>query len=184
VSGNGTTLQSIIDSIANNDLNATIKLIVTNNKDAFSLERAKQYNIPYYIVDKKSSSEIELNLLDVLQSYPIDLILLAGYNRLIGQRITEKYQVINTHPSLLPKFGGKGMYGMNVHRAVIEANEKLSGTTVHYVNENYDDGEIIEQTIVEVLPDDTPKTLCARVQVAEKKQLIRVLKSLSINFKI
>ena len=111
----------------------------------------------------------------------INLIVLAGYLKLIGPNLLNKYTIINTHPSLLPKYGGKGMYGMNVHRAVIAAKEEHSGVTIHYVNSEYDQGSIIMQTVVKVLPTDTPEDLAKRVQAAEKIQLVGVLQSFAEN---
>lgn len=176
-SGNGTTLQSIIDNINSGNLNAKIQLVVSNNPNAYALSRAKNDNIPTYIIKNSNNENIDNELLDVLSHYDIDLIVSAGYLKLIGSGLINKYTIINTHPALLPKFGGKGMYGMNVHRAVIDAHETKSGVTLHYVNEKYDSGDIISQTVVDVLPDDTPEDLCARVQAAEKIQLIDVLKN-------
>lgn len=98
---------------------------------------------------------------------------------MIGDKLLANYRIINTHPSLLPKFGGKGMHGMNVHQAVIDSKEKISGVTVHFVNNEYDRGNIIRQVEVEVLPDDDAETLSARVQVAEKIQLVQVLQDFS-----
>lgn len=175
-SGNGTTLQSIIDNINSGNLKANIQLVVSNNPDAYALSRAKNDNIPTYIIKSSNNDDIDNELLEVLSHYDIDLIVSAGYLKLIGPGLINKYKIINTHPALLPKFGGKGMYGMNVHRAVINAHETKSGVTLHYVNEKYDSGDIISQTVVDVLPNDTPEDLCARVQKAEKIQLINVLK--------
>ena len=104
-----------------------------------------------------------------------------GYLKLIGKRLINKYTIINTHPSLLPKFGGKGMYGINVHKAVIEAKEKISGPTVHFVNDKYDEGNIISQTIVEIDKNESPESLAKKVQSAEKIQLIKVLKEFEEN---
>lgn len=175
-SGNGTTLQSIIDNINSGNLKANIQLVVSNNPDAYALSRAKNDNIPTYIIKSSNNDDIDNELLEVLSHYDIDLIVSAGYLKLIGPGLINKYKIINTHPALLPKFGGKGMYGMNVHRAVINAHETKSGVTLHYVNEKYDSGDIISQTVVDVLPNDTPEDLCTRVQKAEKVQLINVLK--------
>ncbi len=119
--GNGTTLQSVIDNINSGNLDAKINLVVSDNESAFALERAKKENIPTYIIKNKTTDEIDLELENVLGDYDIDLIVLVGYLKLIGKRLINKYTIINTHPSLLPKFGGKGMFGMNVHRAVVEA---------------------------------------------------------------
>ncbi len=151
-------------------------MVVSNNSNAYALERAKMNNIPTYIITGKSKEEIDIELECVLDNYKVDLIVLAGYLKLIGNRLISKYTIINTHPSLLPKFGGKGMYGMNVHKAVIEAKEKFSGPTVHFVNNNYDEGNIISQTKFKLSNDETPDSLSRKVQEVEKIQLINVLK--------
>lgn len=174
-SGSGTTLQSIIDAISNGKLNAKINLVVSNNPEAYALERAKLAGIPTYTISAKSTSKIDEELFCLLQNYKIDLIVLAGYLRMIGEKLLSKYTIINTHPSLLPKYGGKGMHGMNVHKAVIDAKEKESGVTVHFVNNEYDRGNIIKQTKVTVLDTDTAESLSDKVQAAEKIQLIEVL---------
>ena len=151
-------------------------MVVSNNSNAYALERAKMNNIPTYIITGKSKEEIDIELESVLDNYKVDLIVLAGYLKLIGNRLISKYTIINTHPSLLPKFGGKGMYGMNVHKAVIEAKEKFSGPTVHFVNNNSDEGNIISQTKFKLSNDETPDSLSRKVQEVEKIQLINVLK--------
>ena len=166
-SGNGTTLQSIIDAIESKNLDAKIPLVVSNNPNAFALERAKSSNIPTYVIKSKSPKEMDDELYDVLSKIDIDLIVLAGYLKLIGKKLIDNYTIINTHPALLPNYGGKGMYGMNVHRAVIAAKEKYSGVTLHYVNSEYDRGPTIMQTRVKVMPNDTPEDLAARVQAAK-----------------
>lgn len=174
--GNGSTLQAIIDNIDNGNLDAKINLVVSDNQDAFALERAKKSNIPTYIIKGNNKEEIDIELENVLKNYVIDLIVLAGYLKMVGPRLIDKYTIINTHPALLPKFGGKGMFGMNVHRAVIEAGESVSGPTVHFVNEKYDEGSIISQTEVKVEENDTPESLAKKVQDVEKVQLIKVIK--------
>lgn len=176
-SGNGSTLQSIIDAISENKLEANIPLVVSNNPKAFALERAKKANIPTYLIKEKDNEKMDAELVQALDKYNIDLIVLAGYLKLIGKRLLSKYTIINTHPALLPKYGGKGMYGMNVHRAVIANHDDYSGVTLHYVNSEYDRGPTIMQTSVKVLPTDTPEDLATRVQTAEKIQLVEVLKS-------
>ena len=176
-SGNGTTLQSIIDAIESKNLDAKIPLVVSNNPNAFALERAKSSNIPTYVIKSKSPEEMDDELSDVLSTIDVDLIVLAGYLKLIGKKLISNYTIINTHPALLPNYGGKGMYGMNVHRAVIAAKEKYSGVTLHYVNSEYDRGPTIMQTRVKVMPNDTPEDLAKRIQAAEKIQLIEALKN-------
>lgn len=174
-SGNGSTLQAIIDSIHNHELEAQIDLVVSDNANAYALERAKANHIETYIIQNKNFAQRDLELSHILSKYSIDLIVLAGYLKMIGPNLLEKYTIINTHPSLLPKYGGKGMHGMHVHEAVIEAHEKYSGATIHFVNQEYDKGNIISQTQVEILPSDTAETLSQKVQAAEKIQLIQVL---------
>lgn len=173
--GNGTTLQSVIDAIKNKILDAKIQLVVSDNKNAYALTRAKKANIDTYIIKNKTTIEIDQELSQKLKDYSIDLIVLAGYLKLIGNNLLNSYTIINTHPSLLPKFGGKGMYGMNVHKAVIESKEEYSGVTLHYVNNEYDKGNIIKQTKVKIEPTDTKETLASKIQAIEKVQLIEVL---------
>ncbi len=175
----GTTLQAVIDSIETGKLDAKITIVVSNNPDAYALERARKAGIPVYAISSKSTEDIDSELSEVLEDYEIDLIVLAGYLRKIGDKLLEKYRIINTHPSLLPKFGGKGMHGMHVHQAVIDAKESESGVTVHFVNGEYDSGSIIRQTTVPVLETDDAESLSAKVQKAEKIQLIEVLNNFS-----
>ncbi len=178
-SGSGTTLQAIIDSIETGKLDAKITIVVSNNPGAYALERARKANISTYVITSKGIENIDSELSEVLKDYEIDLIVLAGYLRKIGDKLLEKYRIINTHPSLLPKFGGKGMHGMHVHQAVIDAKESESGVTVHFVNGEYDSGSIIRQTTVPVLETDDAESLSAKVQKAEKIQLIEVLNNFS-----
>lgn len=181
-SGGGTTLQAIIDAIANKELDCKINLVISNSPDAYALERAKNARIETYVIQNKKSDEMDLELEQILKNHEIDLIVLAGYLKKIGPRLVEKYTIINTHPSLIPKFCGKGMYGMKVHEAVVNAGEKISGATVHYVNQNYDEGNIISQTKIDVLPNDTADDVAEKVKVAEKIQLINVIRDLSKSF--
>ncbi len=178
-SGSGTTLQVIIDSIENKKLDAKISVVVSNKPDAYALQRAQKAGIPTYVISSKGKENIDNELFECLKNYEIDLIVLAGYLRMIGDKLLANYRIINTHPSLLPKFGGKGMHGMNVHQAVIDSKEKISGVTVHFVNGEYDSGSIIRQTTVPVLETDDAESLSAKVQKAEKIQLIEVLNNFS-----
>ena len=174
-SGNGSTLQSIIDNISNHKLEAKIDLVISDNKDAYAIERAKKNNIDTYIIKNKKFSQRDLELSEVLSKYKIDLIVLAGYLKKIGPKLIEKYTIINTHPSLLPKFGGKGMHGMHVHEAGFKAKEKFTGPTIHFVNQEYDSGSVISQTKIEVLPIDTAEDISDKVQAIEKIQLNQIL---------
>ena len=173
--GSGTTLQSVIDAIDTGKLEATISLVVSNNPKAYALERARLANLPTYVIQSTTPEETDEELYEVLEDFDVDLIVLAGYLRKIGPNLLHHYTIINTHPSLLPKFGGTGMYGMRVHTAVVEAKEKFSGPTVHFVNDYYDEGSIFRQTKVAILPTDTPEEVSSKVQAIEKVQLIEVL---------
>ena len=175
-SGNGTTLQAIIDAIKENKLNAEIRIVISNTEKAYAIERAKQEGINNYVLhDYKDENE----LYQKLKENDVDLIVLTGYLKLLPQNVVKDFLIINTHPALLPKYGGKGMYGMNVHRTVVENHEKETGATIHFVNEEYDKGRIIAQTKVEVYENDTPEDVSSRVQEAEKKQLIKTLNKFS-----
>ena len=180
----GSDLQAIIDGCKNNKMNAQVVAVISNNSDSMALQRARNEKIPaYHLSAKKSGSEDSLakEILDVLSKHGVDMIFLAGYMRMLHISVLEKYdhRIFNIHPALLPKFGGKGMYGMNVHKAVIEAGETETGVTIHRVNAEYDSGEIVAQTKVPVMEGDTPETLAARVLAREHEFLVEVLSDIS-----
>lgn len=172
VSGSGTNLQALIEASAENFFDSEIVLVVSNNKNAYGLTRAKQNNIPTYIVEN------EVALLDVLKEYEIDLIVLAGYLKILGQDILEAYKnrIINIHPALLPKYGGMGMYGMNVHKAVFNSGDKKSGATVHYVTEEVDNGEEILQFRCNIEDLNSPEEIQERVLILEHQALKTAIK--------
>ena len=176
----GSDLQAIIDGCKSGKINAEVALVISNNSDSMALQRARNENIDcYHISGAIIPDEDELNnkILELLESHNIDIIFLAGYMKKIGIPILKKYEnmIFNIHPALLPKFGGKGMYGINVHTAVIEAKEKVTGVTVHRVNGEYDAGDIIAQTTVDVLENDTPEILAQRVLEREHTFLVEVI---------
>ncbi|MDE6742899.1 MAG: phosphoribosylglycinamide formyltransferase [Lachnospiraceae bacterium] len=176
----GSDLQAIIDGCKKEQINATVTVIISNNSDSMALQRAKKENIPnFHMSAKKYGSEevLATELLNVLNQYHVDMIFLAGYMRLLHSSILEKYnnRIFNIHPALLPKYGGKGMYGMNVHSAVIKAGEKETGVTIHRVNAEYDSGEIVAQTKVAVMENDTPELLAERVLEREHEFLVEVI---------
>ncbi|MBQ4058255.1 MAG: phosphoribosylglycinamide formyltransferase [Lachnospiraceae bacterium] len=180
----GSDLQAIIDGCKNNMIEANVSVVISNNGSSMALQRANNENIPsYHLSAKKSGSEeaLAVEILDVLEKYNIDMIFLAGYMRMLHISILEKYdnRIFNIHPALLPKFGGKGMYGMNVHTAVIEAKEKETGVTIHRVSAEYDSGEIVAQTTVPVLENDTPEELGARVLEREHEFLVEVISDIA-----
>ena len=179
-SGSGTNLQSIIDAIENGILQSEIVSIISNKADAFALERGKASGIPAYYIDPKEE-DYDIKLLNRLQEDKVDLVVLAGYLKIIHSELIKAYrgQIINIHPSLLPKFGGKGYYGIKVHQAVLRSGETYSGATVHFVDEGVDTGEIILQKRVPVYSTDTPEVLQRRVLYeAEHKILVQAIKKL------
>lgn len=173
-SGSGTNTEVIVRHFAESEL-ARISMVVTDRKDAGVIEKMKKFDIRIRIIDKNALEGEEV--LHFLQAAKIDLIVLAGFLKKIPEKIIEAFpnRIINIHPSLLPDYGGKGMYGMNVHRAVIENEDEESGITVHYVNEEFDEGEIIFQESVEVDIDDTPEDLAYKIQQLEHKHYPAVI---------
>ena len=159
VSGDGTNLQAILD--AQNDViqNAEVALVVASREDAYALERAKKHGVPGVVL--RDEAEIQRTL----EEYGIGLIVLAGYMRILSAEFTARWdkRILNVHPSLIPSFCGKGMYGLRVHEAALAYGVKVTGATVHFVNEVPDGGQIIYQKAVEIQPDDTPEILQRRV---------------------
>ena len=165
-SHSGSNMQAIIDNVKCGKLNANLCVAISNNLSSGALEKAKKENIPnYHISEKTHSQNAELEIINVLKKHNVDTVILAGYMKKISQELINHFnnRVLNIHPALLPKFGGQGMYGMNVHKAVIEAKETFSGATIHLVNSNYDEGKILAQMQVPVFPEDTPEVLAARI---------------------
>lgn len=171
----GTNLQAILDAIDAGRLPAVPCVVISNNSDATALTRAASRGIPArHLSGKTHSSEGALDeaILEALQANRADLVVLAGYMKKLGPRTLAAYanRVLNIHPALLPKFGGQGMYGMRVHRAVIAAGEKESGATVHLVTNEYDEGPTLAQARVKVLPGDSPERL--QMRVLEQEHLL------------
>jgi phosphoribosylglycinamide formyltransferase 1 len=179
-SGSGSNFQAIIDAIAQGDVKAHIAGLIAGKPGIGAVEKARKYDIPVVVLDNPPGPDHSRRLLDYLNRWNPDLIILAGYLRKIPDDVVEAYKnrIINIHPSLLPRYGGKGFYGEHVHRAVLEAGDTESGCTVHYVNELYDEGDIIRQVTVPVLAEDTPETLAKRVLAEEHKLLPSVIAEL------
>ncbi len=177
-SGSGSNAENIARYFSGiNDIE--ISLILSNKKEAFVHERAKKLGIPSYTFSKTEFDEADL-ILETLQQYEIDFIVLAGFLLKVPQPILEAFpnRIINIHPALLPKYGGKGMYGDRVHRAVIDAGEKESGISIHYVNEHYDEGDIIFQATCEVLPGDSPDDIAQKVHQLEYNYFPEVIEKI------
>ncbi len=186
VSGGGTNLQALIDAQKDGIIKSgEISLVISNNPDAYALKRAQKADIKTAVVNKKecaSQAEFEQKLIDVLTENKIDLIILAGFMCILSENFTSRYpkRIINVHPSLIPSFCGKGFYGLHVHEAALDYGVKVTGATVHFVNEIPDGGEIILQKAVDIEEGDTPETLQKRVmENAEWKILPRAAEIVS-----
>ena len=189
VSGNGTNLQSLINAQKNKIIKSgKIELVISNNSNAFALKRAKKSKIPFEIISKKECKEIEefeKKLKEILKSYKIELIVLAGFMSVLSKNFVKDYtkRIINIHPSLIPSFCGKNFYGIKVHEEAIKRGVKITGATTHFVNEIVDGGEIIMQKAVKVLNNDTAEKLQKRVMESAEwiilpKTVEKVCKSL------
>ena len=188
VSGGGTNLQAIIDAVKNKTItNASLEVVISNKKDAYALTRAKENNIAAECVcvkDYETREEFNKALIEKIDSYNLDLIVLAGFLAVLPPELIAKYRnkIINVHPSLIPSFCGNGFYGLHVHEKALERGVKVTGATVHFVDEGTDTGPIIYQKAVEVLPDDTPETLQKRVmEQAEWKILPQAINAIANN---
>lgn len=186
VSGGGTNLQALIDAQKEGIINSgEIVLVLSNNSNAYALARAEKNGIVSEVVLKKecgSQEAFEAKLIEILEKYNIDLIVLAGFMSILSGGFTDRYtkRIINVHPSLIPSFCGKGFYGLHVHEAALEYGVKVTGATVHFVNEIPDGGQIIMQKAVEVQEGDTPEILQKRVmEQAEWKILPQAAEKIS-----
>ncbi|EJU20527.1 phosphoribosylglycinamide formyltransferase [Peptoanaerobacter stomatis] len=172
VSGSGSNLQAIIDNVNLGYIKANIELVISSKQDVYALKRAKENNIKSVVLKDDVKK-----MLEVLEENDIDLIVLAGYLSIVDKKIIERYEnrIINIHPSLIPKYCGKGYYGIKVHKQVIRNKEKVSGATVHYVDNGIDTGEIIIQEHLQVNEDDTAQTLQKRILEIEHKILPKAI---------
>lgn len=182
VSGGGTNLQALIDAVGGDGdhrLNAVIVLVMADRPGCFALERAAKHGIQGALVDRKegTAKAREQQILSLLEEARADYIVLAGFLGILGASIIEKYRnrIVNVHPSLIPKYCGKGFYGHHVHEAVLASGDTETGVTVHLVDEGVDTGRILMQRKVPVLPGDTPETLYARLQPVEHQTLVEAV---------
>lgn len=190
VSGGGTNLQAIIDKIENKTINgAEIVVVISNKKDAYALERAKNHGIEAKCISPKDygcRENFNQALLEALESYQVDLVVLAGYLVIVPENVIRRYRnrIINIHPSLIPSFCGDGYYGLKVHEAVLARGNKVTGATVHFVDEGTDTGPIILQKAVYVEEGDTPETLQKRVMEQAEWNILPEAINLIANDKI
>ena len=180
----GTNMQAIIDACRRKDLDGIVCAIISNNANSQALEKARIAGVPEYHLSNKiyhEDYELDEATCKILTESGVDIVCLAGYTKKLGPEILKQYEgrILNIHPSLLPKYGGKGMYGTHVHRAVIDAGDKTTGVTIHLVEEEYDTGKIIRQCEIEVLESDTVDTLSKRVLEKENSFYVETLKLIS-----
>jgi phosphoribosylglycinamide formyltransferase-1 len=183
ISGSGTNLQSIMDRCADGTIPGKVVLVLSNKPNAYGLVRAQEAGIDTVVHNRKKFPDgkaADERLLELLNQHEVDIIALAGYLKMIPPEVVRKYhnRILNIHPALLPKYGGKGMYGHHVHEVVLASGDKESGVTIHLVDEIYDHGKIVAQEKVPVLPNDTPDDLAARVLAVEHQLYPRVLKEM------
>ena len=177
-SGNGSNAQRIIEYFSGN-IFIKIALVISNKKDAFVLCRAEKLNIPSYTLSSKELNNSSF-IIDKLKEFEIGFIVLAGFMIKVPDSLIKEYdgKIVNIHPALLPKYGGKGMYGEHVHKSVIDAGEKESGITIHFVNEDYDKGKIIFQAKCKVDKKDTPNSLAAKIHKLEHYHYPRIIEKI------
>ena len=179
----GTNLQAIMDACATGDIHGNVKVVVSNNSRSKALRRASNANIPSYhmsAITHPDPLELERSIKNVMTDHKVDLIVLAGYMKKIGSQLIEDFpkRVVNSHPALLPKYGGEGMYGDLVHAAVINADETESGVTIHLVDQNYDQGTIIAQVKIPIDPQDTVDSLREKIQTKEHSFWIETIEKI------
>lgn len=181
ISGSGSNLQAIIDSIENKELQCNIEMVISDREGAFGIERARQKGIKTYVLDKKTYGKEISKEIRTLTQDKVDLIVLAGFLSILDSELISSFKnkIINIHPSLIPSFCGPGMYGIKVHENAIDYGVKFSGCTVHFVDEGTDTGAIICQKVVPVYPEDTAESLQKRVLVEEHRALPEVIKLIS-----
>ncbi|RXK01693.1 phosphoribosylglycinamide formyltransferase [Arcobacter sp. CECT 8989] len=180
-SHNGSGFDAIQKACENNELDAQVVLVISNNSTAQVLQKAQLKNIPNFIVNAKRfpDENLDKKITDMMSEFKVDYIFLSGYMKKIEEKLVKTFEnrIINSHPALLPKFGGKGMYGTNVHKAVIENGEKKSGCTVHFVNENYDEGKFILQNEITLEENETVESLEEKIKKLETITIIEAIKT-------
>ena len=184
----GTTLQAVLDACLGGALPARVGVVISNNSGSGALARARDAGVlTCHISGKTHLDPVDLDrtVCACLATANSDVVLLAGFMKKLGPQTLRTYagRVLNTHPALLPKFGGPGMFGAHVHRAVLDSGDAVSGASVHLVEDDYDTGLVIAQRSVEVIADDTPDTLAARVQVAERELVVDVLREFALGIR-
>lgn len=176
-SHNGSGFNSIYKACKENRLNAQITLVISNNTNASVLQNANKYNLNNFLVNAKTDENPDEKMYALLKEYECEYIFLSGYMKKLSSKIINNFKVINSHPSLLPNYGGVGMYGLHVHEAVIANKEAISGVTIHEVSQEYDEGEILLQKQLCLSDNETPQTLEAKIKELEKQAIVEALQN-------
>jgi len=176
-SGRGSNMQAIINACESGVINASACVVISNNPGSRALEIGKKHGLDFFCVNKRKHSDVDTAILNILKEAKIDLVVLAGYMKRVGESVIQQYpsRILNIHPSLLPLHGGEGMYGMNVHKAVIAAGDKQTGATIHLVTGDYDTGPIVSQVIVPVSENDTYESLSEKVLEKEHELYVSTI---------
>lgn len=180
----GTNMQAVLDACRSGALAMEPAVLICNNRQAEAVARAEQHGVPVYVLNAMTHPADDVPdhaMLDALQMHRCDLVVLAGYMKRIGPRVLQAFagRILNIHPALLPKYGGRGMYGRHVHEAVLAAGEQTTGVSIHLVNEAYDEGRILTQCEVPVRPGDSVESLAARVLTREHTFLVETLEAIA-----
>lgn len=184
-SHNGTTLQAIIDACKSKKIPGEVVLVISNNSKSGAIQRAKNHKINYIHLSQikfPNTDKLDIAICNALMEAKVDIVFLAGYMKKLGSQTLSEFKgkILNTHPALLPKFGGKGMYGIKVYEAVIKANEKVSGVSIHYVEQDYDTGTVIATREILLEPGETADTLREKVMQQEKLLIVETLRNIAM----
>jgi len=175
---NGSGFDALYEAINQQKIDINISVVISNNSDANVIQKAKKRQIPNFVINERKypNQNISNIIIDILKEYNCDIIFLSGYMKKIDTILIEKFKIYNAHPSLLPKFGGKGMYGRYVHEAVIKSRQKYSGVTIHEVTKNYDEGQIVLQKSLQLNENETVDSLETKIKQLEKLAIVEAFK--------
>ena len=176
-SHNGSGFEAIYKAISEDKLNIKVNLVISNNTDAVVLQSAQKYNLNNFLVNSKTAKDPDEKIYLLLKEYDCEYIFLSGYMKKLSSKIINNFKILNSHPSLLPKYGGTGMYGKFVHEAVIQNREQESGVTIHEVSEEYDEGKILLQKKLTLSKDESVNSLEAKIKELEKSAIVEALKN-------
>jgi len=171
-SHNGSGLEALYNAAVEKKLNISIVLVISNNTNAQALQKASLYNIDNFLINTKTHKDPDNTIETLFREYDVDYVYLSGYMKKISEQTTKEFKIINSHPSLLPSYGGSGMYGRFVHEAVIKNKEEFSGVTLHHVNEEFDKGEVILQKRLKIQPNESVDSLETRIKALEKVVIV------------